>query len=168
MDRELMRDSSALLGRIFLSAIFLVSAYTKVTDWHGMSTMMTDRGLQGSALLLMAALACELLGSLSVLLGLKTRLGALALVAFLIPTTLIFHNFWALPVEQQSLQTVMFLKNLAIIGGLFMLAAHGPGRFSFDRPRRFAFPRAGLPGSTLASGAAEHPKKTPVWSSSTQ
>lgn len=157
MDRETMRDWSALIGRIFLAAIFLISAYTKVTDWSGMSTMMEQRGMTGVTLLLGAALALEALGSLSVLLGFKARLGAIALIAFLLPTTIIFHNFWSLPADQQSLQTVMFLKNLAIIGGLLMLAAHGPGRFSFDRAR-----------SVELKSNETRSNKTPVWSSSTR
>lgn len=160
MDRETMRDASALIGRIFLAAIFLISAYTKVTDWHGMYNMMEHRGMPLVEIFLIAALALEGLGSLSVLLGFKSRLGALALVAFLVPTTFIFHNFWTLPADQQSLQTVMFLKNLAIIGGLLMLAAHGPGRFSFDKERSVEL-------TSREPRSNNNNAKTPVWSSST-
>ena len=69
----------------------------------------------------------ELGGGLSVLLGYKTRWGALALVIFLIPTTLIFHTKFSDPV-----QVIMFMKNLAILGGVLMIASFGPGPLSLD------------------------------------
>lgn len=166
MDRETMRDWSALIGRVGLSAIFLVSAYTKVTDWNGMQHLMAERGMPWVSFFLLTALLLEGLGAVAVMLGYKARLGALALVVFLVPTTFIFHNFWALPADQQALQTVMFLKNLAIIGGLLMLAANGPGRFSFGRERSAL---ASNVGSGSGNGNPESRRnKTPVWSSSTQ
>lgn len=162
MDRETMRDWAALLGRVGLSAIFLVSAYTKVTDWTGMQHLMEERSMPSVSFFLLAALLLEGLGAVAVLLGYRARTGALALVLFLVPTTLIFHNFWALPADQQALQTVMFLKNLAIIGGLLMLAANGPGRFSLGKEHS-SIASGGPNGSAFQS----QQNKTPVSSSST-
>ena len=71
-------------------------------------------------------------GGLALLLGFHTRAAALLLFLYLIPTTLVFHNFWAYPPEQQQLQMIMFLKNLAIMGGLGMLVSFGPGPLSLD------------------------------------
>ena len=61
-----------------------------------------------------------------------TRVGALGLLVFLIPTTVIFHDFWNLAGPERAMQMVNFLKNLAIMGGLTLLIADGPGRFAFD------------------------------------
>ena len=71
--------------------------------------------------------------------GFKARWGALALLIFLVPVTLVFHNFWAVPPDQQQIQTVNFLKNLSIGGGLLIILGRGAGAFSIDeRPARSA------------------------------
>jgi len=62
----------------------------------------------------------------ALLTGFQARWGALALAAFLIPITLIFHNFWAFQGQEQQMQMVHFLKNLAIMGGLFQVAGASP------------------------------------------
>jgi putative oxidoreductase len=68
--------------------------------------------------------------------GFLTRIGALGLFVYLIPTTLLFHNFWALTDVAAQMQMVHFFKNLPIMGGLAMLVAHGPGRYSLDAKLR--------------------------------
>ncbi len=81
-----------------------------------------------TGLFIVAAIAIELAGGLSVLLGYKTRWGAIALTLFLIPATLIFHTNFA-----DQMQTIHVMKNLAILGGLLMIIQYGAGRISFDR-----------------------------------
>ena len=95
--------------------------------------MMSAKGLPAASLLLALAIAFELFGGLSVLTGFKTKLGAILLIIFLVPVTLVFHNFWAVPPEQMVMQKIQFLKNLSIIGGLALLIAFGPGRYAVDR-----------------------------------
>ena len=64
-----------------------------------------------------------LLGGLGVLLGCRTRFGALVLVIFLVPVTLVMHNFWSAPdAMTHELQKVMFMKNLAMLGGALFSA----------------------------------------------
>lgn len=84
------------------------------------------------SLFLLGAIALEVLGGASIVLGFKARLGALLLIVFLIPATLIFHNFWAFGLQQMQEQMVHFLKNLSILGGLLFVATHGAGSFSLD------------------------------------
>ncbi|MFQ5459043.1 MAG: DoxX family protein, partial [Myxococcota bacterium] len=103
--------------------------------WSGTAGYMASRGMPAIPVLLTLAIIFELLGGLSILLGWKTKAGALALFLFLVPVTLIFHNFWTYPPEQQQMQMIMFLKNLAIMGGLLMLAGAGPGPLSVDGRR---------------------------------
>lgn len=125
---------AAFLGRIFLSAIFLLSGVSKITDIEGTKGYMASRNMPEAyiGILLIGAIAFELAGGAAVLIGFQTRLGAALLILFLIPTTLIFHNWWTFPPEEQQLQMIMFLKNLAIFGGLWLLVAFGPGTMSFD------------------------------------
>jgi putative oxidoreductase len=87
------------------------------------------------AVLLAAATVLEILGAISVLTGWKTRWGAAALVAFLVPVTLVFHNFWAYQGAEAQLQTIQFLKNVSIGGGLLAIFAAGPGALSVDARR---------------------------------
>jgi putative oxidoreductase len=65
--------------------------------------------------------------------GYKARLAALAIFVFLIPTTFIFHAYWQLPADKQMIDFLAFWKNLAIMGGLLMVYAMGPGRLSVDK-----------------------------------
>ena len=81
----------------------------------------------------------ELGGGLLLLVGWKARWAALLIFLWLIPTTLLFHNFWAVPPEQYMNQQNHFLKNVAIMGGMLMVWAFGPGRFG-DGARRFVEP----------------------------
>ncbi|CDR33042.1 DoxX family protein [Criblamydia sequanensis] len=121
-----------LLGRILIASIFLIAGTQKILNYNGYLQMMTSKGIPFASVLLLGAIVFLLLGSISVILGYKTRIGALLLILFLIPTTLIFHNFWGLPAEEASLQQIMFMKNLSILGGLILLVSAGPGGCSFD------------------------------------
>src|SRR4051794_5610573 len=113
----------SLVGRILLGSIFLLSALGKVTGWSTTAGYMASKGMPLVPFFLAAAMLVELGGGLSLLTGFQARWGALALAAYLIPTTLIFHNFWAFQGQEQQMQMVHFLKNLAIMGGLFQVAA---------------------------------------------
>ena len=90
------------------------------------------------------ATALELGGGVLLLFGIFTRIGALLLILFLIPTTFIMHAFWNAPDAQQMNETIHFMKNLTILGGLFALMGLGGGAVSFDgaRARRKARQRA--------------------------
>jgi putative oxidoreductase len=83
--------------------------------------------------LLVATIAIELVGGLMLVVGWKARWAALAIFLFIIPATLIFHAFWAVPQEQVMMQTIQFQKNLAIMGGMLFVAFMGPGRLSLDK-----------------------------------
>lgn len=125
----------ALIARILLSSIFLVSAYAKIAEWNGSVEMMAAQGIPAPAVMLTLAVAIEGLCGLSILTGLFARAGAWLLFAYLIPVTLVFHSFWNVAPAQMNVQLVSFLKNLAIMGGLALLATYGPGRLSIGRER---------------------------------
>jgi putative oxidoreductase len=84
--------------------------------------------MSATAFWLTLAIILELGGAVSVILGIYDRIGALALIAFLVPVTLIFHTNFA-----ERMQMIMFMKNTAMVGGLLLLAYYGGGRWAVDR-----------------------------------
>jgi len=122
-----MKTWIPLLGRILLVAIFVQSGVGKVL--HPGQTMgyMAAAGMPLTGLFLVLAILSELGGAVSLLLGLLTRWGALVLIIFMIPTTLIFHGH-----VSDQMQMIMFMKNVSMTGGLLVLMANGPGAWSLD------------------------------------
>jgi len=126
-------DMAPLPARVFIAAIFIWSGTHKIFGWEGTAGYMESRGMFLVEFFLLGAIILELGGGLSVLTGLKTRLGAIALIVFLVPTTFIFHSWWTYPPEEQRMQMINFMKNFAVIGGLMYVLSFGGGRFSLDR-----------------------------------
>ena len=121
-----------LLARLCLCSIFLISAFFKITNYEATVTYMTQHGLPMVPILFFGATLTEILGGLSLLFGCKVRWGAFLLLLYLVPTTLIFHAFWNVPDAEKQIQQWMFLKNLAIFGGLLYVLASGAGGCSVD------------------------------------
>ena len=122
-----------LAGRILLAYIFVLSGYGKITNFAGTAGYMAKYGMPMIEFFLVCAIVLELAGSLMLVVGWKARWGALALIVFMVPTTLIFHAYWAVPPEQAYGQMVQFQKNLAMLGGLLFALFSGPGRLSLDK-----------------------------------
>jgi len=114
------------LGRLALGAIFLLSGLGKLADLHGTAAHMRSAHMPAVPLFLAGAITLEILGGLSVISGFRARWGATALIVFLIPATLIFHNFWAYQGMERQMQMINFLKNVSIGGGLLYLLALTP------------------------------------------
>lgn len=126
------RSYLALAGRILLALIFVVAGINKVVHWSDSVGYMAASGLPAVPLLLVAAIAIELVGATMLLIGYKTEISSLVLFAYLIPVTLVFHSFWRFHGMEAQMQLVNFLKNLSIMGGLLGLAATAPSRVSVD------------------------------------
>lgn len=141
-DDDLIRDTSlptmALVGRLLIAAIFLLSGIAKLTDTPGTAAHMAQMGIPYPETLALVAGAAEVLGAIAIATGFLTRIASLGLILFMIPTTLIFHAFWNAEGQERLPQIVNFMKNLAIIGGLAVLMAQGPGRLSIDHRIRRA------------------------------
>ena len=120
-------------GRIFLALIFVVSGIGKITGYAGTASYMASKGLPLVDVLLPMTILIELGGGLLLALGWKARWAAAALLLFLIPTTLIFHQFWGIDPKLAQMQKIHFLKNVAIMGGMLMVLAIGAGAWSVDR-----------------------------------
>ena len=128
-----LADWASLLGRIGLAALFLWSGYSKLAYMDGNIGYMKAFGMPAAELLIWPALLVEIVGGAMLLLGWKVRWAALLLALFTVPAMFIFHAYWSVPADQVLNQQIHFMKNLAIVGGLFYAFAHGPGRFALDR-----------------------------------
>ena len=117
-----------LLGRILIAAIFLISGIGKVSGYAGTQGYMEAMGVPGALLPLVIAL--EIGGALAIIVGWRTRLFAFLLGGFTLLSALIFHRTLG-----DQMQSILFLKNLAIAGGFLLLVARGPGQWSLDARR---------------------------------
>lgn len=129
MDR--LASAGILLSRILVSQIFLFSGVNKIFAFEKTAGYMAAAGMKMTGLFLVLAIAFEIVGGLCVLLGYFARLGALALLLFLVPVTLVFHRNVADPA-----QAIQLAKNLAIMGGLLAILSVGGGEFSLRPPGR--------------------------------
>jgi putative oxidoreductase len=122
----------ALLGRVLLGAIFVLSGWGKVAAFGATAGFIASKGLPMPEVLAAISVLIELGGGLALVIGFNARWAALVLAVFTVVITPIFHNFWAAPAAQAMAQQISFEKNLSIVGGMLMVYAFGPGRFSFD------------------------------------
>ena len=126
-------DTLALVGRILLGLIFVLSGFEKLTDFPGTAGYIASKGLPMAQVLAALSVAIELGGGILLAVGWKARWAALVLFLFTIPITLVFHNFWAMTGADAAMNKIQFLKNVSIMGGMLLAAAFGPGRFSVDK-----------------------------------
>jgi putative oxidoreductase len=121
-----------LVGRVLLGVLFLPAGLLKLTGFAGTAGYIASAGLPlpevGAAL----AIVIEIGGGAALIAGFHARLAAQVLAVFTLVATVCFHNFWAVPADQAFVQQLLFFKNIAVIGGLLMLAAHGAGAWSVD------------------------------------
>lgn len=129
---EIIKNYGPLAGRILMALIFLQSGFGKLTNFAGTAAFMASKGMPMAEFLVVGAIVFELGGAFMLVLGWKMRWGALMLVLFTIPATIIFHNFWAADAAQYEGQLTHFMKNVAMIGGLIYMMAFGAGPLSFD------------------------------------
>jgi putative oxidoreductase len=124
----------AVLGRLMLSAIFLLSAAgNKIPNFNNVAEVMAKAGIPAPKVMLVGAIVFLIAGSLSVILGYKARIGATLLLIFLILATYYFHNFWTLTDEHaKQEQMIQFLKNLGLMGAMLLIIANGTGPLSLD------------------------------------
>ncbi|MCC4118387.1 DoxX family protein [Aromatoleum toluclasticum] len=121
-----MKDATVLVARILLAFMFIIAGWGKLgAGYAGTQQYMASMGLSGA--LLPLVIFAELGGGLGVLFGALTRLAAAGLAAFCILSAIFFHTNFA-----DQTQSIMFMKNFAIAGGMLMLAVHGAGAWSLD------------------------------------
>jgi putative oxidoreductase len=122
----------SLLARLLMVALFLPAGLGKIAGFEGTVGYIASVGLPLASVGAVLAILVEVLAPLALLVGWRTRWAALVLAIFTLIASVLFHNFWAMPAEQQFMQQLMFMKNIAVVGGLFALAAFGAGAWSLD------------------------------------
>jgi putative oxidoreductase len=135
----------APVGRTLLGLIFVLSGVMKFVNWEGSAGYMTAKGLPMVPVLLALAAIVEVVGGICVIIGYRTDVSAVALFLYLIPVTLVFHNFWGAQGMEAQMQMANFLKNLSIMGGLLTLAVTSPTHVSVDEARSRRHPHHAIP-----------------------
>jgi putative oxidoreductase len=127
-----------LVARILLALMFILSGFGKLAGLEGTAGYIASKGLPMPMVLAAGAGVLELVAGVLLVIGWQARWAALALAAFTLVASVLFHNYWAMPAEQQMMQQLMFLKNLAAIGGLLAIFGFGAGVLSLDARRSAA------------------------------
>jgi putative oxidoreductase len=122
-----------LVGRIFLSAIFLVAGVRKVLGYAATVGYLTKLGFPAAEVFTVIAIVIEIGAGLMLLTGWRARWAAWALIVFVAIATAMAHRFWEFEAAQMANQLNHFLKNIAIIGGLLFVVSFGPGRLSVGK-----------------------------------
>jgi putative oxidoreductase len=133
---EMARRYGPLAGRILLALIFVISGYEKIGGFSKVAAGMAAKGVPFAELALVVTIIVEIAGGLMLIFGWKARWAALALFLWLVPVTLLFHNFWAVEQAQYQNQFNHFMKNLCIMGGLLYVMAFGAGPVSINERKR--------------------------------
>ncbi|GIS77806.1 MAG: membrane protein [Candidatus Pelagibacterales bacterium] len=120
-----MANIADLIGRILISALFLLNGIFKISNYDGTIGWMESFGMPG--ILLIPAIILEIAGPVLIIIGYKTKLAAGLLSLFCIATAFIFHNDFA-----NQMQLTSFLKNIALAGGFLILFVNGAKGFSLD------------------------------------
>ena len=120
---------SAPVGRLLLAMMFVMSGFSKISNFAGTQGYMEAMGVPGAVLPL--AIALEVLGGLAIILGWKTKIASVALAGFCVVSAALFHNDFS----NQS-EMIMFMKNITIAGGFLLLVAHGPGAYALDNRKK--------------------------------
>jgi len=127
-----LHNPFTLVGRVLMAALFLPAGVSKIAGFAGTVGYIASKGVPLPEAAAIIAIIVEVGGGLALILGFKTRWAALAIALFTLIATFMFHNYWTLPADQQMVQQLMFMKNIAVIGGLLTLAAWGAGAWSMD------------------------------------
>ncbi len=123
-----------LLGRLLMSAIFIFEAIDSIMYAEQTKMTMAQYGiLWKQDLLLYLSISMLTIGALMLLTGYRVRFGVWLLLLYWLPVTFIVYSFWNDPVQTQRLNAIFFMRNMAIAGGLLIIASHGAGKYSVRR-----------------------------------
>jgi putative oxidoreductase len=123
-----MRHLTDPLARILIAAFFVWAGTEKLMHFAAIQSQIAGHGIPQPQVATVAAIVIELLGGILLIFGIWTRVVAWIMFLYLIPVTIVMHNFWAAPPEMYQMQQLNFMKNLAILGALLMIAGRGAGR----------------------------------------
>ncbi len=130
---EQQRDMLLLAARILMMALFVIFGWEKLTAFDGTVDYMTSVGAPAPGVAAVVAIVMEFFVAIALIAGLYTRPLAVLLALYTIATAFIGHHYWTLAGQARMENMINFYKNVSIAGGLLLLAASGPGRYSVDK-----------------------------------
>lgn len=122
-----------LLGRILIGHIFLLSGLNKIFHYSQTAAYMASKNVPMIEVLLVLSIIIEIGGALMIIFGWRAKLAASIFFLWLIPVTLMMHNFWMVPAPEKMGQLINFQKNLVIMGTMLYILAFGPGPYSLRK-----------------------------------
>ncbi len=121
-----------LLGRLLIASLFLPAGLSKVAGFEGTLAYFATLGIPAPVFSLVATIIIEIFGSIALLIGYKTRPVAIIMAAFTLAAAVTGHAYWAAPEDAMFIAQLLFFKNIAVMGGLLVLASAGAGGLSID------------------------------------
>ena len=124
-----------VIARVLLALMFVLAGFSKFAGLAGTAGYIASKGLPMPMVLAVLTAIIEVVGGIALIVGFQARFAALALAVFTILASFLFHNFWAMPADQAFVNQLMFMKNLAVAGGLLFVFSLGAGPASLDARR---------------------------------
>ena len=121
-----------ILGRTLLAAMFIIAGFGKLTHVQGTAAYIASAGLPLPIVVAIGVGLLELVGGLALVVGYRVQIAGLALALFTLLASVLFHAYWAVPADQMHATQLLFMKNMSIAGGLFLISALGAGPLSLD------------------------------------
>ena len=115
-----------LIGRVFISLIFLLSGFSKISNYEGTVDWMESLGVPG--IFLIPAIVLEIIAPIFIIIGYKVKISATFLSLFCVATAFIFHNDFS-----NQMEFISFMKNIGLAGGFLFLVVNGAKDFSLDK-----------------------------------
>ena len=129
---DFIKQYGPLMGRMLLSAFFIISGIHKARLFESAAAFMVSQGLMMPEALLVVAIAIEVGCGLLILVGWQARWAAMLIFIYLIPVTLFFHPYWTFEGQAGMYHFHSFFRNVAIMGGMMYVMVHGSGALSLD------------------------------------
>ncbi len=121
-----------LAGRLLIVALFLPAGLGKIAGFEGTLGYFASLGIPAPVFALVVTILIEVLGSFALLVGFQARIVAVIMAIFTLAAAVTGHAYWAAPADAVFIAQLLFFKNIAVMGGLLVLASAGAGRFSID------------------------------------
>ncbi len=121
-----------LVGRLLIVALFLPAGLGKIAGFEGTLGYFASLGIPAPVFALVATIVIEVLGGIALIVGFQTRIVAVIMAIFTLIAAVTGHAFWAAPADAVFIAQLLFFKNIAVMGGLLVLASAGAGSFSID------------------------------------
>ena len=121
-----------LIGRLLIIALFLPAGLGKISGFEGTLGYFASLGIPAPVFALVVTIVIEVIGSIALLVGFHTRLVAIVMAIFTLLAAVTGHAYWAAPADAAFIAQLLFFKNIAVMGGLLVLASAGAGSFSID------------------------------------